>query len=82
VHNIVLVHRAFVDGSSWNSVIAALQRHGYRVTAVQMPLTSLKDDVDATLRVLDRQDDPTILVGQSRGRVAARVIEVAGSAAR
>jgi pimeloyl-ACP methyl ester carboxylesterase len=67
VKNVVLVHGAFVDASSWNDVIVRLQRKGYRVSAVQNPLTSLDDDVKATRRVLARQDGPTILVGYSWG---------------
>ena len=69
VRNIVLVHGAFVDGSSWNGVIARLQRKGYHVSAVQNPLTSLADDVAATRRVLAQQDGPTVLVGHSWGGV-------------
>ena len=69
VHNIVLVHGAFVDGSSWNGVVAHLQQKGYHVSSVQNPLTSLADDVAATRRVLARQDGPTILVGHSWGGV-------------
>ena len=42
---IVLVHGAFADGTSWQHVIPLLERDGYRVTAVQIPLTSLADDV-------------------------------------
>jgi pimeloyl-ACP methyl ester carboxylesterase len=41
VKNIVLVHGAFADGSSWSQVIAVLQAKGYNVIAVQNPLTSL-----------------------------------------
>ncbi len=67
VKNIVLVHGAFADGSSWTKVIAILQAKGYNVTAVQMPLTSLADDVAATNRVLARQTGPVILVGHSWG---------------
>jgi pimeloyl-ACP methyl ester carboxylesterase len=67
VKNIVLVHGAFADGSSWAKVIAILQAKGYNVTAVQMPLTSLADDVAATNRVLSRQTGPVILVGHSWG---------------
>ncbi|HVE08290.1 MAG TPA: alpha/beta hydrolase [Paraburkholderia sp.] len=67
VRNIVLVHGAFVDGSSWNGVIARLQRKGYHVSAVQNPLSSLADDVAATRRVLAQQDGPTVLVGHSWG---------------
>jgi hypothetical protein len=63
VQNIVLVHGAFVDGSSWNGVIARLQKKGYHVASAQIPLTSLADDVAATKRVLAQQSGPTILVG-------------------
>jgi pimeloyl-ACP methyl ester carboxylesterase len=55
INNIILVHGAFTDGSVWQEVIDRLQTRGYRVTAVQNPLTSLKDDVAATERVIDRQ---------------------------
>ena len=65
VHNIVLVHGAFADGSSWAKVIPILQSKGYNVTAVQNPLTSLADDVAATQRALALQDGPVILVGHS-----------------
>jgi pimeloyl-ACP methyl ester carboxylesterase len=65
VKNIVLVHGAFADGSSWAKVIPILQAKGYNVTAVQNPLTSFTDDVAATNRALARQTGPTILVGHS-----------------
>ena len=65
VKNIVLVHGAFVDASSWNDVIEILQDKGYTVSAVQNPLTSLHDDVVAVRRVLEQQDGPTVLVGYS-----------------
>src|SRR5258705_1643223 len=65
VKNIVLVHGAFADGSSWAKVIPILQAKGYNVTAVQNPLTSFADDVAATNRALSQQDGPVILVGHS-----------------
>lgn len=65
IDHVVLVHGAFVDASSWNSVMSILLDKGYQVTAVQNPLTSLKDDVEAIRRVLDRQTADTILVGYS-----------------
>lgn len=43
-NNIVLVDGAFADSSSWSKVIPLLQDKGFRVTAVQIPLTSLADD--------------------------------------
>ncbi|MEM5327950.1 alpha/beta hydrolase [Paraburkholderia sp. JHI2823] len=78
VHNIVLVHGAFADGSSWSPVIVRLQRMGYHVTAVQNPLTSLADDVAATESVLRRQSGDVLLVGHSW---AGAVITQAGNAA-
>ncbi len=65
IKNIVLVHGAFTDGSSWASVTAKLQNMGYHVTAVQNPLTSLADDVRATEQVLQRQPGEVLLVGHS-----------------
>ena len=67
--NIVLVHGAFADGSSWSKVILLLQAKGYKVTSVANPLTSFKDDVTATKRALAAQDGPVILVGHSYGGV-------------
>jgi len=69
IKNIVLVHGAFADGSSWAKVITILQDKGYNVTAVQTPLTSLADDVATTRRALAQQDGPVILVGHSWGGV-------------
>ena len=65
IRNIVLVHGAFADGSSWAKVTTILQANGYNVTAVQNPLTSLADDVAATRRALAQQEGPVILVGHS-----------------
>lgn len=65
--NVVLVHGAFADGSSWAEVIPLLEKAGLNVVAVQNPLSSLQDDVAATKRALDRQDGPTVLVGHSWG---------------
>ncbi|WP_244281126.1 alpha/beta hydrolase [Mucilaginibacter gossypiicola] len=67
VKNIVLVHGAFADGSGFQAVYKILTKKGYNVTVVQNPLTSLKDDVDAANRILDKQDGPTVLVGHSYG---------------
>jgi pimeloyl-ACP methyl ester carboxylesterase len=65
--NIVLVHGAWADGSSWSSVIERLQADGYRVMAPQFPLTSLADDVARLRHVLRLQDGPTVVVGHSYG---------------
>ena len=65
--NVVLVHGAWADGSSWAEVIPRLQAAGLKVTSVQNPLTSLADSVAATRRVLAMQDGPTVLVARSWG---------------
>jgi len=64
---IVLVHGAFADGSSWDKVIPILHEKGYKVVAVQNPLSSLADDVAATKRVVDAQTGKVVLVGHSWG---------------
>lgn len=76
---VVLVHGAWADGSNWSKVIPLLQKQGYRVTAVQNPLTSLSDDAGVTRRVLAQQQGPTILVGHSYG--GAVITEAAANAA-
>src|SRR4051794_25877162 len=67
VKNIVLVHGAFADGSSWSKVVAQLQGTGYNVIAVQNPLTSFADDVAATRRAIAQLNGPVLLVGHSYG---------------
>src|SRR5258705_1711184 len=67
VRNVVLIHGAWADGSSWAEVIPRLQAAGLKVTAVQNPLTTLADSVAATRRALALQDGPTVLVAHSWG---------------
>src|SRR6202166_551893 len=74
--NVILVHGAWADGSSWSKVIPLLLARGLRVTAVQLPLTSMKDDVATVKRALALEDGPTVLVGHSYGGV---VITEAGN---
>src|SRR5262245_8768502 len=64
---IVLVHGAFADGSGWSKIIPLLEKDGYTVTAVQIPLTSLADDIATTKRVLEAQKAPIVVVGHSYG---------------
>src|ERR1700761_453999 len=75
-HNIVLVHGAFVDQTSWQPVADILTKKGYNVTLVENPLTSLAADVDATRQALAKQDGKAVLVGHSWGGV---VITEAGN---
>ena len=76
VRNIVLVHGAFVDQTSWQPVADILSKKGYNVTLVENPLTSLAADVDATKQALAKQNGKTVLVGHSWGGV---VITEAGN---
>src|SRR6202790_5176062 len=74
--NVVLVHGAFADDSSWSKIVPLLKAKGFRVTTAGNPLTSFADDVAATKRAIAAQDGPAILVGHSYGGV---VITEAGN---
>jgi pimeloyl-ACP methyl ester carboxylesterase len=76
VRNVVLVHGAWADGSSWAKVIPLLEKAGLNAVAVQNPLTSFEDDMAATKRAIALADGPVILVGHSWGGV---VISDAGA---
>jgi pimeloyl-ACP methyl ester carboxylesterase len=67
VKNIVLVHGAWADGSSWDKVVPLLEAKGFHVVAVHEPLTSLADDVAAANRAIDAQSGPVLIVGHSWG---------------
>ena len=79
IKNVVLVHGAWADGSSWSKIIPLLEAKGLHVVCVQNPLTSLADDVAATKRIIDAQDGPVLLVGHSYG---GAVITEAGNNAK
>ena len=63
IKNIVLVHGAFVDGSSWAGLYDILKEDGFDVSVVQNPTISLEGDVAATNLILDEQVGPAVLVG-------------------
>lgn len=65
--NVMLVHGAWSDGSIWQEVTAGLQADGHRVMAVQLPLTSLADDIAWTRRHIAILEAPVTLVGHSYG---------------
>ncbi|WP_041430913.1 alpha/beta fold hydrolase [Synechococcus sp. PCC 6312] len=67
IKTIILVHGFWADASCYREVIPRLRSTGYEVMAVQNPLTSLQDDIAATQRVLNRLNQPCILVGHSWG---------------
>lgn len=63
--NVLLVHGAYVDASSWSKVIPLLQANGYNALAVQIPLATFKEDISVTEQALAFLSGPTILVGHS-----------------
>jgi pimeloyl-ACP methyl ester carboxylesterase len=63
--NVVLVHGAWADGSSWARVIAPLAAEGFKVVAAPLPLTTFADDVAALDRTLERVTGPVVLVGHA-----------------
>ena len=63
--NVLLVHGAYVDASSWSKVIPLLQANGYNALAVQIPLATFKEDVTTTEQAPASLSGPTILVGHS-----------------
>src|SRR5262245_21924587 len=67
VSNVVLIHGAWADGSSWAKVIPLLAAKGLHVDAVQLPLTSPADDVAAVQRAIARVDGRLLLVAHSYG---------------
>src|SRR6201996_8858189 len=76
VSNVVLVHGAWADGSSWAKVIPLLAKEGMAVTAVQLPLTSFEADVAAVRRAIALAEGDVVLVGHS---YAGAVIGEAGN---
>jgi pimeloyl-ACP methyl ester carboxylesterase len=64
--DVVLVHGAWADGSSWSGVIEALQARGHRASAVQLPMTSLEADIEATRRAIVNAR-ASVVVGHSYG---------------
>jgi pimeloyl-ACP methyl ester carboxylesterase len=66
---VVLVHGAWADALGWHDVIARLQRDGYPVRAVEIPLSSFALDVAATKRALEAAGEagPLVLAAHSFG---------------
>ena len=63
----VLVHGLFNGAWAWDGVRARLEAAGVPSAAVELPMTSLEDDVAATVAELDRFGKPAVLVGHSYG---------------
>jgi len=63
--NVLLVHGAWADGSSWAQVIKPLQSKGLKVQAAPLPLTSLSQDIAALERALAQSEGPVVLVAHA-----------------
>lgn len=79
ISNVILVHGAWADGSSWSKVIPLLVEKELAVTAVQLPLTTFEADVAAVRRAIALTDGDVVLVGHS---YAGAVIGEAGNDAK
>ncbi len=75
--SVILTHGAWADGSSWSKIILPLEKHGLRVVAAPIPLTSLSNDIAALIRVIDRTNGPVILAAHA---YAGAVISAANHA--
>jgi pimeloyl-ACP methyl ester carboxylesterase len=64
---IVLVHGAWADSGSWNSVVQRLQHDGYTVDAPPNPLQGLPYDTATLADFLSTISGPIVLVGHSYG---------------
>jgi pimeloyl-ACP methyl ester carboxylesterase len=76
IPNVILVHGAWADGSTWSKVIPLLARKGLTATAVQLPLTGFEADVAAVQRAIALAEGEVVLVGHS---YAGAVIGEAGN---
>jgi pimeloyl-ACP methyl ester carboxylesterase len=62
---VIVVHGAWADGSSWQTVIHPLEERGVNVIAAPIPLTSLSDDAAALKRTIARTHGPVIVAGHA-----------------
>ena len=81
--NIVLIPGLWLDGSSWDEIVPAIERAGHRAHAVTLPgmdsvdadrsTIGLRDHVDAVVELIDFQhaQGQIVLVGHSGGGAIA-----------
>lgn len=73
---LVLVHGFWANSLHWQYIIPLLMKANFKVKAVEIPLTSLSDDVQRITQIINQIEGPVILVGHSYGGV---VITQAGN---
>lgn len=64
---VVLVHGAFADSTSWNGVVAELQRDGVKVISAANPLRGVAEDARYVSSLVASLPGPVVLVGHSYG---------------
>ena len=65
---VLLVHGFWGGAAHWSKVIVELARAGFKsIRAVELPLTSLRDDAERTRKMIAQIDGPVLLVGHSYG---------------
>ena len=65
--SVVLVHGAFHSFRCWSGLTPILEGAGVDCRAVDLPNTSMADDVAATWRWIDTVGTPVVLLGHSYG---------------
>ena len=75
----LLVHGACTGGWCWEKVVPLLEANGHKVCAPDMPglgkdhtppaNVTLADNVEKVSRLLDKMDEPVVLVGHSLGGI-------------
>ena len=75
----LLVHGACTGGWCWEKVVPLLEAKGHKVCAPDLPglgndqtppaVVTLADNVEKLSRLLDKMDEPVVLVGHSLGGV-------------
>lgn len=78
----VLVHGAWHTGAAWRGVVEGLAKRGYTSDAVTLPgygpgngdpaTTTLEDDTQALVSILNKRTEPVILVAHSAGGVVVQ----------
>ena len=58
--NVVLVHGAWADGSSWSKVIPLPKKKSLNVMAAQLPFTSVEADIAVTKNLLSMLRGPVV----------------------
>lgn len=79
--DVILIPGFWLDASSWDGVVGPLVEAGHRVHAVTLPglesvasdrsSITLRDHVDAVVRLIDDVGGPVVLVGHSGGGAVA-----------